>query len=136
MDKIVSLNIAGWLACLWFTVGLLNGLMKLRHGVIGDPVKPSVPELNLTQQDLRDRVIQLEENVNAVRAQTSREREADRLSATARSAGIYKKIDETKESLTTKLEGLEHRVMEKHEKLTLLIVRGVRHLPTDSEFNS
>ncbi len=133
MDKIVSINIAGWLACLWFTVGLLNGLMKLRHAAIGDPPKPTNPELSLTQQDHRSRIETLEENVDAVRAQTAREREADRLSATARSAGIYKKIDDVRDNLSAKLETLERRVIEKHEKLTLLLIRDRPRHSSDSE---
>ena len=128
MDKLVSINIAGWLACLLFVIGLANGLLKLRRYLIGEPPAPSNPELGLTQRDLRERVVTLEENVEAVRAQTAREREADRISATTRSAGIYKKIDEVSERMTVKVDAverrltdaqqsMERRLMDKHEAL-------------------
>jgi len=134
MDKIVAVNIAAWLACAWFVVGLANSLFKLRHNAMGEAPKPTNPELSIVQNNLTGRVETLEENVDAVRAQTAREREADRISATARSAGIYKKIDEVSDRLTEKMENLERRVIEKQEKITLLLIRGSRHHPgSDSE---
>jgi len=129
VDKLVSINIAGWLACLLFVIGLANGLFKLRRYLIGEPPAPSNPELGLTQRDLRERVDTLEENVEAVRAQTAREREADRVSATARSAGIYKKIDEVSDRMNQKVDSVERRLTDAQQQMERRLIDKHELLP-------
>jgi len=127
MDKLVSIQIAGWLACLAFVVGLVNGLFKLRQNALGNPPQPSNPELGLSQQELRARIQEAQEDVENIRIQHARDREADRVSATARSSGIYKKIDDMSDRMNTKIEDCERRMTEKQERLPERIIAMLDH---------
>ncbi len=117
MEKLVAVNLAAWVGCFAFVVTLINGLLKLGDRLRGEAAKPSNPELGVSQQDLQRRVHECEEDLETTRAQIARDREADRISATTRSAGIYKKIDEVSDKMAEKQE----RILERLARLEVAV---------------
>src|SRR5579872_1871494 len=118
----VPANLAGWVACLAFTLMLLNEGFKFFKNVKGDPGQPPNEQIQSSQNALTERVENLEEDLSEIRREMKEDREAQTKSASIRAAGIYKKIDEVRAELSANLESVRQELTDNQRSLPNEIV--------------
>src|SRR4051812_10824563 len=111
MDKVTSLNIAGWLACAAFVLMMTNQAFSVFHSLRGKEPHPPNNELGLTQREIDRRVQVAEHGLQQMREEMNRERELFEASARARSAAIYNKIDEMRKEVSQTNMALKDQVV-------------------------
>lgn len=83
---------------------------------------PPVEQLENSQNALTERVEHLELAISDIRREMKEDREAQAKSASARAAGIYKKIDEVRSELSVNLEAVRKELAENQRSLPNEIV--------------
>jgi len=112
----------------WLVVGLASLCVAINQ--IDDfferrKVKPGFPpveQLENSQNALAQRVDGLEAGLADVRREMKEDREALARSASARAAGIYKKVDEVRSEFSANLETVRHELTENQRSLPNEIV--------------
>lgn len=104
MSEIVSINIAGWLACLAFT------LMVLKHGSeLLDRWRGKTPQP--PNEQLAHGAEQLAERVKNLELKVEHHRELETQESYNRRQLIYQKIDTSKESTSKEIKELRSEVL-------------------------
>ena len=83
---------------------------------------PPVEQLENSQNALAARVDRLEAEMGELRREMKEDREASNMSASARTAGIYRKIDEVRSELSANLERVRQELSENQRSLPNEIV--------------
>jgi hypothetical protein len=112
----------------WLVVGLaslcvaINQIDDFFERRKAKPGFPPVEQLENSQNALAQRVDGLEAGLADVRREMKEDREAQARSASARAAGIYKKVDEVRSELSANLETVRHELTENQRSLPNEIV--------------
>lgn len=101
MDKVVSIQIAGWLACAVFVIGALNQVFRLWNNFKGEKALPANEHLGIHQDLMERRIGAVEEVCKSAAVDRHRDLQEAEHSARVRSAKLYEKIDETRKEMTT-----------------------------------
>ncbi len=112
----------------WLVVGLASLCVAINQ--IDDfferrkprPGFPPVEQLENSQQALTERVENLEEDISDLRREMKEDREAQARSASIRTAGLYKKIDEVRGELSANLENVRQELANNQRSLPNEIV--------------
>lgn len=83
---------------------------------------PPAEQLENSQNALSARVDKLEAEMGELRREMKEDREAANLSASARTAGMYRKVDEVRSELSANLERVRHELAENQRSLPNEIV--------------
>ncbi len=118
-----SYQAIGWLvvglASLCVAINQIDDFFERRKPKAGFP---PVEQLENSQEALSQRVDKLEEAMADIRREMKEDREAEAKSASARTAGIYRKIDEVRAELSANLETVRHELTENQRSLPNEIV--------------
>ncbi len=112
----------------WLVVGLaslcvaINQIDDFFERRKAKPGFPPVEQLENSQNALAQRVDGLEAGLADARREMKEDREALARSASARAAGIYKKVDEVRSELSANLETVRHELTENQRSLPNEIV--------------
>lgn len=121
----VPVEIAKWLACLVFMVGLFNLCHKAYKNISGKKPHPPNEQLDQSQKAVIERVDKVEERIDEVARQQNSDREEGEKTARVRSAGIYSKLEDVRKEMKNDLEKqtstLQERIDRMPEKLVNLL---------------
>ena len=112
----------------WLVVGLaslcvaINQIDDFFERRKAKPGFPPVEQLENSQKALAQRVDGLEAGLADARREMKEDREALARSASARAAGIYKKVDEVRSELSANLETVRHELTQNQRSLPNEIV--------------
>jgi chromosome segregation ATPase len=109
----------GGLAALAVCINQIDDFFERRKPKEGFP---PVEQLENSQNALAERVDHLERAISDIRREMKEDREAQAKSASARAAGIYKKIDEVRAELSANLESARKELAENQRSLPNEIV--------------
>jgi len=109
----------GGLAALAVCINQIDDFFERRKPKEGFP---PVEQLENSQNALTERVDHLERAISDIRREMKEDREAQAKSASARAAGIYKKIDEVRAELSANLESARKELAENQRSLPNEIV--------------
>lgn len=109
----------GGLAAIAVCINQIDDFFERRKPRVGFP---PVEQLENSQNALAERVDHLEQAVWDIRREMKEDRETQAKSASARAAGIYKKIDEVRAELSANLESARKELAENQRSLPNEIV--------------
>ena len=118
-----SYQAIGWLvvglASLCVAINQIDDFFERRKPRAGFP---PVEQLENSQLALTERVANLEDDISDLRHEMKEDREAQARSASIRTAGLYKKIDEVRTELSANLESARQELTESQRSLPNEIV--------------
>ena len=120
-------NFPGWMISLGALLWIYNEGSRALKEMRGRPGRPRNEELKSLQDSLAARVDKLEAEAAALRGQMLKDYQNSQEHASARSAGIYRKMDELRLELTRRIEEVRKELADNQETLPERLVNLLKN---------